>query len=188
MKHLLMMLCLGMLTLACTKKENEVKVFSETARLRTGDNTKHTELKGVVNRHLRQEANDSLATDSAAIPIACYEWDHEYQAKTKIEEENGDEYELRVYITLLEPRGNEYEGGLVLYIDEENFVEATIRGHAEGNHISIFYVESEQNTTDDIFKDGDKLVDFALENGEYTASWHTPMHPFVNNFTTIAIY
>lgn len=188
MKQTLLITCAFWLLLSCTKKENEVTVFSETARLRTADNTKHTELKRVVNRHLQKNDSDSLAVDSVAEALACYEWDHEYQAKTKIEEENGEEYELRVYITLLEPRGNEYEGGLVLYIDEENFVEATIRGHAEGNHISIFYVESEQNTTDDIFKDGDKLVDFALENGEYTASWHKPMHAFVNNYTTIAIY
>lgn len=176
-----------LLLLSCTKKENNVGVFSETARLRTGDNTKHTELRHVVNRHLRKSEVDTLAVDSTQL-IACYEWDHEYQAKTRITEETGEEYELRIFITLLEPVGNDYEGGLVLYIDEENFVEATVRGHAEGNHITVYYVESEQNTTEDIFRDGDTLVDFALENGEYTASWHKPMHPFVNNYTTISIY
>lgn len=171
---------------SCTKNEDRVVAISDVVTPTVVDPGTKSKLTAITNRRNQQLANDSLQNDS--VSVGCYRWDNEYYASTKVTNEaNGVQYDMNVIITLKEDETDKYSGGMVLYVDEENFVEAYVEGEAEGNHITLYYVEDEENTTGDIFKDHDKLVLFELSEGEYSASWYKSMHRFVNETTVISI-
>lgn len=177
---------LAVLCTSCTKHEDRVIVLTETVSPSVGDMGENSKLISVVRRQQQAQANDTLSTDSAN--VECYQWEGEYQACTKVENDvDHSFYEVNILINLLNSSNQIYEGGMVLYIDEENFVEAVIRGVSEGNHITLYYVDTEENTTGDLFHDGDKLVQFELFEGEYAANWYKAMHRFVNETTVISI-
>lgn len=174
---------------SCGNKENTPAVFSSYITPNVVDAKKNTELKKITTQYQQKNATDSIDTDSISEPIDCYRWNHEYNASTKmINEEDGTPFDLNILITLQETRNSdEYEGGMVLYVDEENFVEAAVVGLAEGNHIIVYYKEDRENTTGTLFKHNDKLVMFEVTTGEILASWYTPMHDFVDESTVISI-
>lgn len=188
---------------SCANKDDKVIVIGDI----TASNISETEVPKTLSVAKKKKANidtlsiDSLALDSMAYDsllhqdlefgknIACYNWGGEYIASSQIKSDiDNSEYEINILITLLNSPSSDYIGGLVLYVDEENFVEAVIKGKAEGNHITLYYEEDNQNTTGDLFKDGDKLVTFELSSGEYVASWYKAMHRFVNESTVISIH
>ncbi len=175
---------------SCGGKENAPVFFSSHVTPNVVDAKQNTELKKVTARYQQTSEIDTLATDSMPDSLVdCYRWGHEYNASTKmINEEDGMPFDLNILITLQETRKeDEYEGGMVLYVDEENFVEATVVGLAEGNHINIYYKEDRENTTGTLFKHNDKLVMFEIADGEIAASWFSPMHDFVDESTVISI-
>lgn len=177
---------------SCTKTDDKVVVITDTP---TSPDMTDINIHGKVNRAAMKgmrdangaEIGDSLDNDSTDFSLVdCYRWDGEIHGKTLVvNEADGSEYEMNILITLLPSSTNIYEGGLVLYIDEDNFVEAVVRGEAEGNHITIYYVQDRANTTGDLFTDGDKLCFYEVHNGEYSANWYKAMHRFVNESTTI---
>ncbi len=171
---------------SCTKNEDRVVAISDVVTPSVVDPGTKSKLTAITNRRNQQLANDTLQNDSMS--VGCYRWDSEYYASTKVTNEaNGSLYDMNIIITLKEDETDKYSGGMVLYVDDENFVEAYVEGEAEGNHITLYYVEDEENTTGDIFKDHDKLVLFELSEGEYSASWYKAMHRFVNETTVISI-
>lgn len=177
---------------SCTKTDDKVVVITDTP---SSPDMNDINIHGKVNKAAlkgMQDANDSengdsLDNDSTDFSLVdCYRWDGEIHGKTQVvNDADGSEYDMNILITLLPSSSNIYEGGLVLYIDDDNFVEAVVRGEAEGNHITIFYVQDRANTTGDLFNDGDKLCFYEVHNGEYSANWYKPMHRFVNESTTI---
>lgn len=175
------------LALSCTKQSDKVNIITGSPTPATVEMDGQSQLTSIVKRNQGSEA-DTLSSDSLLVNIECYRWDGEFHASTQVvNEEDNSVYDLNILITLYNTTNNDYEGGLVLYIDEENFVEAVVRGKAEGNRITIYYVESEENSTENLFKDGDKLVQYELVNGEFSASWYKSMHRFVNEHTVISM-
>lgn len=174
---------------SCTKQADQVTILTGSPTPTSSDIDNNTQLTKVVKKQQAKEQVDSLALDSAAnSAIDCYRWDGEIQASSQVlNEADNTVYDLNILITLYNVMGTHYEGGMVLYVNEDDFVEAVVRGESEGNHITLFYVEDEANTTGDIFKDGDKLVMYELQNGEYSASWYKAMHRFVNETTVISM-
>lgn len=173
---------------SCSGKEESSTYFSRDASINVVDAPAKKALTKAARRAHIDEVADSIPADSlASSPDACYRWDREFTASTPLNDNDGNPVELHMLITLNEPQGNHYFGGIVLFVDESTFVEAELEGIAEGNHITIYYVESDANTTGELFKDREKLVTFTIEDGEYTASWYAPMHQFVNESTVIAI-
>lgn len=184
----LSLLALVLFLTACSGKEETATIFSKSAQIGVVDAPAPKALSKAVRRARINETADSLLNDSTQLQMdACYRWDREFSATTQLNDNDGNPVELHLLITLGEPRGNHYMGGIVLYVDETTFVEAELEGVAEGNHITIYYVESENNTTGDLFDDHEKLVTFTIEQGEYTASWYKTMHQFINETTVIAI-
>lgn len=180
------------LTLAsCAKQEEKAVVITDVPTPNVSLPQVESRMTHIVKRTLaqQQEETDTLAMDSTDFAdIDCYLWEGEIHATTRVMNEvDNSVYDLNVLITLLPSATDHYDGGLVLYTDEENFIEAVIRGEAEGNHITIYYVEDSTNTTEDLFKDGDKLVTCEILDGEYSANWYKPMHRFVNETTVISI-
>lgn len=173
---------------SCSNKENAPAVFSSYMSPNVVDGNTHSELAKVTKKMKVIEEADTLVTDSVAA-IDCYRWNQEYLACTNmLNEEDGETFSLNIQITLQEsPKTGEYNGGLLLYVDEENFVEAAVVGLAEGNHITVYYQEDRENTTGTLFKHNDKLVKFEILEGEITASWYAPMHNFVDESTVISI-
>lgn len=175
---------------SCAKQEEKAVVITDVPTPDVTLPQVDTRMTHIVKRSLaQQEEADTLATDSTDFAsVDCYLWEGEIHASTRVMNEvDNSVYDLNVLITLLPSATEHYEGGLVLYTDEENFIEAVIRGEAEGNHITIYYVEDSSNTTEDLFKDGDKLVTCEILDGEYSANWYKPMHRFVNETTVISI-
>lgn len=174
--------------ISCSGKEESASFFSRDVSIGVVDAPAKKALTKAARRAHIDNQNDSIPSDSIVNVLdACYRWDREFTASTPLKDNDGNPVELHMLITLNEPRGNHYFGGIVLYVDESTFVEAELEGIAEGNHITIYYIESDANTTGDLFSDHEKLVTFTIENGEYTASWYAPMHQFVNESTIIAI-
>ncbi len=175
-----------MLFSSCAKNEDRVVVLNDVVTPNVVDPGAKSKLTAITNRRMKEQENDSIQNDSSALD--CYRWDSEYYASTKVvNDADNSVYDMNILITLSEGKDNLYTGGMVLYVDEENFVEAYVEGKADGNHITLYYVEDEENTTGDLFKEHDKLVLFELSNGEYAANWYKPMHRFVNESTVISI-
>lgn len=192
MKRLKLKVALGsalfMSLASCTKNEDKIAVFNETITPNVVDAGAPSKLTAITRQRNRELAQDTTSVDSTEM-IGCYRWDSEYYATTRVRNDvDNSEYDMNVMITL-QPTNDDriYTGGILLYVDEENFVEAYVEGQAEGNHITIFYVEDEENTTGDLFSEHDKLALFELSEGEYSASWYKPMHRFVNETTVISI-
>lgn len=176
--------------LSCAKQEEKVVVLTDVPTPHVSNPHVNTNVTHIVKRTLRENAvADTLAADSTDFSsIDCYRWDGEIHGITKIvNKDDNSTYDLNILITLLPSATEKYEGGMVLYIDEENYIEAVVKGEAEGNHIIIYYVEDPSNTTGDLFENGDKLVYYEILEGEYSANWYKPMHRFVNETTVISI-
>ena len=173
---------------SCANKEQSIPIFSDNGSLQINNPNTKSKLNAIAKKHLEELAADSLANDSINNSISeCYRWDREFQAVTKMTNEDGSEFEMNIIIDLDLVEDDQYAGSLVLYIDDDNYVEAAISGKAEGNHINIYYVENKENTTRDLFKDKDKLVKFELADGEYSASWYESMANFVDDNTILSI-
>lgn len=181
-------ICLIIVLVSCSGKEDNATFFSRDVSIGIVDAPSNRALSKAAKRAHIDDTLDSITSDSlVSVLDACYRWDREFSASTPLNDNDGNPVELHLLITLAEPHGNHYLGGMVLFVDESNFVEAELEGIAEGNHITIYYLESDANTTGDLFKNHEKLVTFSIEDGEYTASWYAPMHQFVNESTIIAI-
>lgn len=179
------------MTLAsCAKQEEKAVVITDIPTPNVNYPHVDSHMTHAVKQSMKQEElADTLTEDTTTFSnVDCYLWDGEIHASTKVMNEvDNSVYDLHVLITLLPSATNHYEGGLILYTDEENFIEAVIRGEAEGNHVTIYYIEDPSNTTEDLFKDGEKLVCCEILDGEYSANWYKPMHRFVNETTVISI-
>lgn len=181
-------LLLFLLVLSCTKKEDNVVIITGSPTPTTVDADNNNPLTSLVKKEISKAEIDSLANDSLSADYDCYQWEGQLHASSKVfNEEDNTEYELNILISLYHSSGNHYEGGMVIYVDEENFIESVVRGEADGNQITIYYVENEENTTGSIFKNDDKLVNYVLSGGEYAANWYRPMHRFVNETTVISL-
>lgn len=179
------------MTLAsCAKQEEKAVVITDIPTPNVNYPHIDSHMTHAVKQSMKQEElADTLTEDTTTFSnVDCYLWDGEIHASTKVMNEvDNSVYDLHVLITLLPSATNHYEGGLILYTDEENFIEAVVRGEAEGNHVTIYYIEDSSNTTEDLFKDGEKLVCCEILDGEYSANWYKPMHRFVNETTVISI-
>lgn len=171
---------------SCTNKETTVNILTDNSSPEVVDANVQVNLRAIARKGNTTENVDSLSQDSTTL-FDCYRWNRNFKGTTEMIDEEGEPFELNISITLQDSSTDDYTGGIVICVDEENFVEATVRGHAEGNHIIIYYVENVENTTGDLFKDGDKLVLFELADGEYQASWYSPMHRFVDESTVTVI-
>ena len=179
------------MTLAsCAKQEEKAVVITDIPTPNVNYPHVDSHMTHAVKQSMKQEElADTLTEDTTTFSnVDCYLWDGDIHASTPVMTEvDHSVYDLHVLITLLPSATNHYEGGLILYTDEENFIEAVIRGEAEGNHVTIYYIEDPSNTTEDLFKDGEKLVCCEILDGEYSANWYKPMHRFVNETTVISI-
>lgn len=128
---------------------------------------------------------DSIAHDTI-IATQCYRWDREFRASTQALDEDGKPFEYNIFINLQPSISDLYQGEMTLCADNYEILTVLVEGHAEGNHITMYYVE-ELDTETNVFAPNDKLVKVELVDGNYEASWYRPMHNFVDGNTIFSI-
>lgn len=133
-----------------------------------------------------KEDPDSLAVEESE--IECYVWANTYKATTIVETEEGDQFELHIDITLKDFDFDDYVGTINMYLSgcEDQMFRGTIKAKAQRNYVTVFFNENVEGM-EDLFKKGDKLVQFEISYGEYIASWFAPMFDYVDEYTVLSL-
>lgn len=133
-----------------------------------------------------KEDPDSLAVEE--YEIECYVWANTYKATTIVETEEGDQFELHIDITLKDFDFDDYVGTINMYLSgcEDQMFRGTIKAKAQRNYVTVFFNENVEGM-EDLFKKGDKLVQFEISYGEYIASWFAPMFDYVDEYTVLSL-
>lgn len=176
---------------ACQSKPEQAEDTPISADLtsitdvQSGVNANKTSLKKTVKK-LEEQANDSTETDTESLD--CYVWTNTYLATTAFEDQEGDQFELHIAITLNELENNDYNGTIHMYLSgcEEQMFKGTVTAKATSNYV-VVYFDKDVEGMDDMFKKGDKLVQFEFAYGEYVASWFAAMNDYVDEYTVLSL-
>lgn len=120
--------------------------------------------------------------------LECYVWSNTYLATTIVEDEEGDQFELYVAISLNDYEKNDYTGTIHIYLSgcEEQMYKGKVTAKAQHNFVTVYFDENVDGM-EEMFKKGDKLVKFEISYGEYIASWFAPMNDFVDEYTVLSL-
>lgn len=134
----------------------------------------------------KPQVPDSLAVEETE--IGCYTWTNTYLATTDIMSEEGDHYELHIAITLTEEETDSYKGYIEMFLSdcEDQTFQGTVKAVAEKNYVTVYF-EKNVDGMEDMFKKGDKLVQFEYSFGEIVASWFGVMSPYVDEYTVLSL-
>lgn len=176
---------------ACQAKTEQVKESQSGAATTSVVDVLHharaskTSPKRVISK------NDSVAVDSTDLDIAnleCYVWANTYVATTLVEDDNGEQFELKTEISLKDNELNLYDGSIRIYLSgsEDEAFRGTVTAVAQKNYITVYFDENVDGM-EDMFKKGEKLVKFEISYGEYIASWFTPMNDYVDEYSVLSL-
>lgn len=120
--------------------------------------------------------------------LDCYVWSNTYLATTDVVSEEGDHYELHIAITLNEGDGDNYTGVIEMFLsdDEDGAFRGSVKANAEQNFVTVYFDKNIEGM-EDMFKNGDKLVQFDYSYGEIVASWFGVMSPYVDEYTILSL-
>jgi len=129
---------------------------------------------------------DSIVLDVDSID--CYSWANTYLATTAVEDEEGDQFELYTSITLKALEKSDYTGTIGIYLSgcEEQEIRGTVTAKAKGNSVTVYF-DQNIDGMEELFKKGDKIVQFEISYGEYVASWYSCMNDFVDEYTVLSL-
>lgn len=129
---------------------------------------------------------DSLSNDEKE--IGCYTWANTYLATTDVVTEEGDHFELQIAINLTEEESDNYSGIIEMGLSDCDDVmfRGAIKAVAEKNYVTVYF-EKNLDGVEDMFKKGDKLVQFDYSFGEIVASWFSVMSPYVDDYTILSL-
>jgi|GEM_PF-7128451 len=143
-----------------------------------------TSLKKVVDK-LSAETDTIVANVDS---IDCYSWANTYLATTAVEDEEGDQFELYTSITLKEVENSLYEGTISIFLSgcEEQQIRGTVTAKAQRNYVTVCF-DQNIDGMEELFKKGEKIVQFEITYGEYVASWYSCMNDFVDEYTVLSL-
>lgn len=140
----------------------------------------------IVKKHLQDGVADTTEVDPS-LPD-CYVWSNTYLATTAVEDEEGDQFELYIAITLKEYENDDYTGTIHIYLSgcEDQMFKGTVKASARQNYVTVYFDENVDGM-EEMFRKGDKLVRFEIAYGEYVASWFEPMNDYVDEYTILSL-
>lgn len=193
MKSLLFFFTIVLILTACQAKPEQTDDSQNIATISPMNDLSSVDQHGAARKAsvknvlaIKGEENDSTEVDDDR--VECYMWANTYIATSIVEDEEGDQFELNVVISLKDQEYDRYTGTISIYLEgsENQMLQGTVSAVAQRNYVTVVF-EDDIDGMEELFKKGEKLVKFEISYGEYVASWYSAMNDFVDEHTVLSL-